>query len=51
MNNYNFVGPFKEIAPLYIEYKKSLGYDSKSELAELKKMDKYFLTKILQMYS
>lgn len=45
MNNYNFVGPFKEIAPLYIEYKKSLGYGSKSELAELKKMDKYFLNK------
>lgn len=45
MNNYNFVGPFKEIAPLYIEYKKSLGYDSKSELAELKKMDKYFFDK------
>lgn len=45
MNNYNFVGPFKEIAPLYIEYKKSLGYDCKSELAELKKMDKYFFNK------
>lgn len=42
MNDYNFVGPFKEVAPLYIEYKKSLGYDCKSELAELKKMDKYF---------
>lgn len=45
MNDYNFVGPYKEIAPLYIEYKKSLGFDSKSELAELKKMDKYFLNK------
>lgn len=45
MNDYNFVGPFKEIALLYIEYKKSLGYDSKSELAELKKMDKYFFDK------
>lgn len=45
MNDYNFIGPFKEIAPLYIEYKKSLGYDSKSELAELKRMDKYFFNK------
>lgn len=44
MNDYNFIGPFKEVAPLYIEYKKSLGYDSKSELAELKKMDKYFFS-------
>ena len=26
MNNYHFVGPFKDVAPLYIEYKKSLGY-------------------------
>ena len=42
MNDYNFIGPFKEVAPLYIEYKKSLGYDSKAELAELKRMDKYF---------
>lgn len=45
MNNYDFIGPFKEIAPLYIEYKKSLGYDSKSELAELKRLDKYFYNK------
>ena len=45
MNYYNFVGPFKDVAPLYLEYKKSLGYDSKSELAELKKMDKYFFDK------
>lgn len=45
MNDYNFIGPFKEIAPLYIEYKKSLGYDSKSELTELKKMDKYFFSR------
>ena len=45
MNDYNFVGPFKDVAPLYLEYKKSLGYDSKSELAELKKMDKYFFDK------
>ena len=44
MNDYNFVGPFKDVAPLYLEYKKSLGYDSKSELAELKKMDKYFFS-------
>ena len=35
MNDYNFIGPFKEIAPLYIEYKKSLGYDCKTELAAL----------------
>ena len=45
MNDYNFFWPFKDVAPLYLEYKKSLGYDSKSELAELKKMDKYFFDK------
>ena len=45
MNDYNFVGPFKEIAPLYIEYKKSLGHEAKSELAELKRLDKYFYNK------
>ena len=41
MNN-NFIGPFKDIAPLYIEYKKSLGYDCVSELGELKRLDKFF---------
>lgn len=41
MNN-NFIGPYKDIAPLYIEYKKSLGYDSISEYNELKRLDKYF---------
>ena len=45
MNNYHFVGPFKEVAPLYIEYKKSLGYNAKSELVEIKKLDKYFFNK------
>ena len=41
MNN-NFIGPFKDIGPLYIEYKKSLGYDCVSELGELKRLDKFF---------
>ena len=41
MNN-NFIGPFKDIAPLYIEYKKSLGYDCISELGELRRLDKFF---------
>ena len=41
MNN-NFIGPFKDIAPLYIEYKKSLVYDCVSELGELKRLDKFF---------
>ena len=45
MNNNNFIGPFKNIAPLYIEYKKSLGFDSKSEYNELKRLDKYFYNK------
>ena len=45
MNNNNFIGPFKNIAPLYIEYKKSLGFDSKSEYSELKRLDKYFYNK------
>lgn len=38
----NYIGPFKDVAPLYIEYKKSLGYDCKSEEKALKRMDKYF---------
>ena len=45
MNSNNFIGPFKNIAPLYIEYKKSLGFDSKSEYNELKRLDKYFYNK------
>ena len=45
MNSNNFIGPFKNIAPLYIEYKKSLGFDSKSEYSELKRLDKYFYNK------
>ena len=38
----NYIGPFKDVAPLYIEYKKSLGYDCKSEESALKRMDTYF---------
>lgn len=37
-----FIGPFKNVAPLYIEYKKSLGYDCKSEVGELRRLDNYF---------
>lgn len=44
MNN-NFIGPFKDVAPLYIEYKKSLGYISETENGELKRLDKYFYNK------
>ena len=44
MNN-NFIGPFKDVAPLYIEYKKSLGYISEAENGELKRLDKYFYNK------
>ena len=44
MNN-NFIGPFKNIAPLYIEYKKSLGFYAESEYNELKRLDKYFYNK------
>ena len=39
MNN-NFIGPFKDVAPLYIEYKKSLGYISEAENGELKRLKK-----------
>ena len=45
MNNNNFIGPFKNIAPLYIEYKRSLGFNSESEYNELKRLDKYFYNK------
>lgn len=45
MNNNYFIGPFKNIAPLYIEYKKSLGFGSESEYNELKRLDKYFYNK------
>lgn len=38
----NYIGPFKDVAPLYIEYKRSLGYDCTSEEGELKRMDNYF---------
>ena len=44
MNN-KFIGPFKNIAPLYIEYKKSLGFYAESEYNELKRLDKYFYNK------
>ena len=45
MNSNNFIGPFKNVAPLYIEYKKSLGFEAKSEYNELKKLDRYFYNK------
>ena len=38
----NYIGPFKDVAPLYIEYKKSLGYDCKSDESALKRLDTYF---------
>ena len=45
MSNNDFIGPFKNVAPLYIEYKKSLGYKSEAEFNELKKLDRYFYNK------
>ena len=41
----DYIGPFKEVAPLYIEYKRSLGYDAISEEGELKRLDKFFSNK------
>lgn len=40
-----YTGPFKDVAPLYIEYKRSLGYDAIVEENALKRMDKYFYDK------
>lgn len=40
-----YIGPFKDVAPLYIEYKRSLGYDAISEEGALKRLDKYFYDK------
>ena len=40
-----YIGPFKDVAPLYIEYKRSLGYDAISEAGALKRMDRYFYNK------
>lgn len=45
MSSDDFIGPFKNVAPLYIEYKKSLGYKSEAEFNELKKLDRYFYNK------
>lgn len=41
----DYIGPFKEVVPLYIEYKRSLGYDAISEEGELKRLDKFFSNK------
>ena len=43
MSKNDFIGPFKNVAPLYIEYKKSLGYKSEAEFNELNKLDRYHL--------
>ena len=42
-NEYNFTGPFKDILPLYIEYKRSLGFSfSGSTCRALRAMDNFF---------
>lgn len=37
-----YIGPYKDVGPLYIEYKRSLGYDAISEEGALRRMDKFF---------
>lgn len=40
-----YIGPYKDVGPLYIEYKRSLGYDAISEEGALRRMDKFFYNK------
>ena len=51
MSNNDFIGPFKNVAPLYIDYKKSLGYKSEAEFNELNKLDRYFYNKNIKELS
>lgn len=40
---FNFSGPFRDVMPLYIKYRRSLGYKvAESELYRMKELDVFF---------